>query len=89
MAYILGTTTLLLVKSDERMGRFRDRFATVRQFADSNRLPQVALPLPLLSPRLSPFFNALPRPFSFPSIPWKDRCLPCHLLHVRRWIRGW
>eukprot|EP00884_Botryococcus_braunii_P006369 jgi/Botrbrau1/15733/Bobra.4_1s0102.1 len=40
MAYILGTTTLLLVKSDERMGRFRDRFATVRQFADSNRLPK-------------------------------------------------
>ena len=38
-AYILGTTTLLVVKADERTGRFRDRSARLREFARLNGVP--------------------------------------------------
>jgi len=38
-SYILGTTTLLVVKSDERTGRFRDRSARLRDFAARSGVP--------------------------------------------------
>lgn len=38
-AYILGTTTLLVVRDDERTGRFRDRSARLRDFTTRANVP--------------------------------------------------
>ena len=38
-SYILGTITLLVVKQDERTGKYRDQSANLRQFTAANRLP--------------------------------------------------
>lgn len=40
-AYILGTITLLVVKSDERTGRYRDMSSNLKTYSTLNRLPQV------------------------------------------------
>lgn len=39
-AYILGTLTLLVVKADERTGRYRDLSASLRVYSAMNNLPQ-------------------------------------------------
>ncbi|KAK9791836.1 hypothetical protein WJX73_006514 [Symbiochloris irregularis] len=39
-AYILGTITLLVVKADERTGRYRDRSMHLKNFSQANQLPQ-------------------------------------------------
>ncbi|KIY97752.1 Potassium channel AKT1 [Monoraphidium neglectum] len=39
-AYILGTLTLLVVKADERTGRYRDMSANLRAYSALNNLPQ-------------------------------------------------
>ncbi|KAK9847644.1 hypothetical protein WJX84_010180 [Apatococcus fuscideae] len=38
-AYLLGTITLLVVKADERTGRYRDRSANLRQFSEMTSIP--------------------------------------------------
>ena len=40
-AYILGTITLLVVKADERTGRYRDRSMHLKNFTQANNLPVV------------------------------------------------
>ena len=39
-AYILGTLTLLVVKADERTGRYRDLSSNLRAYSALNNLPQ-------------------------------------------------
>jgi ankyrin repeat protein len=39
LSYILGTTTLLLVRGDERTGRYRDQSARLREFARTHAVP--------------------------------------------------
>ena len=45
-AYLLGTITLLVVKADERTGRYRDRSANLRQFSEMTSIPHVSPPPP-------------------------------------------
>ncbi len=42
-SYILGTITLLVVKNDERTGKFRDQSASLRQYTTINNIPQVGM----------------------------------------------
>ena len=39
-AYILGTVTLLMVKSDERSGVYRDRVSLLKEYSELNSLPE-------------------------------------------------
>jgi ankyrin repeat protein/CRP-like cAMP-binding protein len=40
MAYIVGTTTLLVTKGDQRIGRYRDRMAALTSYCATNGLSQ-------------------------------------------------
>jgi hypothetical protein len=43
-AYVLGTITLLVVKTDERTGRYRDMSQNLKQYNQVNEIPQVRGP---------------------------------------------
>lgn len=40
-AYVLGTITLLVVKHDERTGRYRDLSFNLKQYIAVNEIPEV------------------------------------------------
>ena len=42
-AYVLGTITLLVVKSDERTGRYRDMSAVLKEYIGVNEIPMVGV----------------------------------------------
>ena len=42
-AYVLGTITLLVVKSDERTGRYRDMSAVLKEYIVVNEIPTVCV----------------------------------------------
>ena len=42
-AYVLGTITLLVVKSDERTGRYRDMSTVLKEYIGVNEIPQVLI----------------------------------------------
>lgn len=47
-AYVLGTITLLVVKSDERTGRYRDMSAVLKEYIGVNEVPPVGCPASLI-----------------------------------------
>lgn len=40
-AYVLGTITLLVVKHDERTGRYRDLSTNLKEYINVNEIPDV------------------------------------------------
>ena len=42
-AYILGTITLLVTRSDEAIGRYRDRMQALSEYCAANNLPKVCV----------------------------------------------
>ncbi len=42
-AYVLGTITLLVVKHDERTGRYRDLSTNLKEYNAVNEIPEVHL----------------------------------------------
>ena len=40
-AYVLGTITLLVVKHDERTGRYRDLSTNLKEYIAVNEIPEV------------------------------------------------
>ena len=53
-AYVLGTITLLVVKSDERTGRYRDMSQNLKQYNQVNEIPQARAHVHACTPLTSP-----------------------------------
>ncbi len=47
-AYVLGTITLIVIKHDERTGRYRDLTSHLKDYIKVNEIPPVSPLLPIL-----------------------------------------